>query len=127
MKGIQTQRTQVGGDRLFLTSGLCLKLSKEVMRIRITGIDASHSLERVDSLVYLRGIAVEDAEVVPGPRTLRLPPCRVEQNFACFVVTLSVKESNTLVEARLKQRGIGPPCSPEEIQGLRGSSTIHFR
>ena len=80
----------------------------------------------IDCRIRLGKVPIEDAEVVPGACAVGPPLRRVQKNFACFVKTLHVEQSNAFVQSSFKQRRIAAPRLPEKFKGLCRAPPTHL-
>ena len=80
----------------------------------------------IDCRIGLGKVSIEDAEVVPGACAVGPPLRHVQKDFACFVKTLDVEQSNAFVQSSCKQRRIAAPRLPEKFKGLCRASPTHF-
>ena len=80
----------------------------------------------IDCRIRLGKVSIEDAQVVPGACAVWPPLRRVQKDFACFVKTLNVEQSNAFVQSSFKQRRIAAPRLPEKFKGLRRASPTHL-
>src|SRR5215813_3653429 len=84
VKRIERQTFFKSSDRLVISAGLQMKLTEKVQRVRIRCIQPSDVFEGIDGSVGLSKSAINDAEVVPGARALRLTSSCIEENVARF-------------------------------------------
>ena len=101
-------------------------MTEEIKSIGIRRIDARDMFKGIDCRIRLGKVAIEDAQVVPGACAVGPPLRRVQKNFARFVKTLHVEQSNAFVQTGCKQRRIAAPRLPEKFKGLCRASPTHL-
>ena len=104
-----------------------MELPQEIESVRVTGIDSHDVFECINCIVGLRKNAIQDAEVIPGSRTIGLPPCGVEQHFPGFIEALGIEQGNAFVQAGAKQRGVPLPRLAERFERLARAPLVHAR
>src|SRR6185436_12183060 len=88
---VQLQAAQIGANSLIVARSLRVQLPKKIKRVGVVRINARYPFKSVDSKIRLSKVSIENAEVIPGTCALRLASRRIEQNFACFIIALSVE------------------------------------
>ena len=99
MKTVERKTAFVPRDGLVIAHELRVELAHEVQSIGVSGINARGPLKCFDCRVGLCRIPIENAEVVPGSRTIGLPARRIQQYFLCLVKSLGVEQRNSFVQA----------------------------
>ena len=99
----------------------------EVVAVRVCGLERRGLLERRQRRLRVARALLQQAQVVPGPRVLRLARRRLDEQFPRRVVALQADERDGLVHARHRQRGICRHGLLEPLQALLELLLVHAR
>ena len=124
-EGIELQRARKRSDRVVVLLDLCRHQADEVVAVRVARPHGRGLLERGQRRLGLARALLEQSEVVPGPRVLRVGRRDLHQQGAGRLVALQVDERDRLVHARhdkLRVRGRG---FLEPLQALLELLLVH--
>src|SRR6266699_3076837 len=103
-----------------------MKLAEKVQCVCIAGIDPGDLFESPHCGIGFGERSIRHAEVVPGPRALRLTPRCIEENVARFCCPLDVQQSNAFIQMSREKRWVLRLGPPERLKRFGDARLVHI-